>query len=63
MKLYRCIFVTKKRVALLFMNENNSLKKIELEKMRLSKNDFSEWERMAREKDWDVVFYFMLERY
>ena len=40
------------------MNENNSLKKIELEKMRLSKNDFSEWERMAREKDWDVVFLF-----
>ena len=34
-----------------------------LKKMRLSKNDFSEWERMARENDWDVVFDFMLERY
>ena len=45
------------------MNENNSLKKIEFEKMRLSKNDFSEWKRMAREKNWDVVFDFKLERY
>ena len=34
LKLYCCIFVTKKGIAL-FMNENNSLKKIEFEKMRL----------------------------
>ena len=62
LKLYRCIFVTNKGVAL-FMNESNSLKKIEFEKMHLSKNDFSEWKRMARERDWDVVFDFKLERY